>query len=66
MAAKILKKLERVWRRDNAALNCSRYGTEVNRFNRHLELTKTRYHRNMVREMRIPQSFVELHEENPT
>ena len=51
MAAKRLKcKLERVWRRDNSALNSSRYRTAVNHFNRLLELSKTRYYSNMVSE----------------
>ena len=44
------RKLEREWRRDNSAINCSRYRAAVNHFNRLLESAKTKYYSNMVRE----------------
>ena len=41
LAAKRCKrKLEREWRRDNSAINCSRYRAAVNHFNRLLECAK--------------------------
>ena len=50
LAAKRRKrKLEREWRRDNSAINCSRYRAAVNHFNRLLECAKTKYYSNMVR-----------------
>ena len=50
LAAKRRKrKLEREWRRDNSAINCSRYKAAVNHFNRLLECAKTKYYSNMVR-----------------
>ena len=51
LAAKRRKcKLEREWRRDNSAINRSRYKASVNHFNRLLECAKTKYYSNMVRE----------------
>ena len=50
LAAKRHKcKLEREWRRDNSAINCSRYRAAVNHFNHLLECAKTKYYSNMVR-----------------
>ena len=50
LAAKRRKhKLEREWRRDNSAINRSRYRAAVNHFNRLLECAKTKYYSNMVR-----------------
>ena len=50
LAAKSCKcKLEREWRRDNSAINRSRYRAAVNHFNRLLECAKTKYYSNMVR-----------------
>ena len=43
------RKLEREWRRDNSAINHSRYRAAVNHFNRFLECAKTKYYSNMVR-----------------
>ena len=51
LAAKRCKrKLEREWRRDNSAINCSRYRAAVNHFNCLLECAKTKHYSNMVRE----------------
>ena len=51
LAAKRCKrKLEREWRRDNSAINRSRYRATVNHFNGLLESAKTKYYSNMVRE----------------
>ena len=51
MAAKRRKrKLEREWRRDNSAINRSRYRAAVNHFNRLVECAKTKYYSDMVRE----------------
>ena len=44
------RKLEREWRRDNSAINRSRYTAAVNHFNHLLECAKTKYYSNMVRE----------------
>ena len=50
LAAKRRKcKLEREWRRDNSAINCSRYGATVKHFNCLLECAKTKYCSNTVR-----------------
>ena len=49
-AAKRCKcKLKREWRRDNSAINRSRYRAAVNHFNRLFECAKTKYYSNMVR-----------------
>ena len=51
LAAKRSKcKLKREWRRDNSAINRSRYRVAVNHFNCLLECVKTKYYSNMVRE----------------
>ena len=42
-------KLEREWRRDNSAINRSRYRAAVNHFNHLLECAKTKYYSKMVR-----------------
>ena len=42
--------LEREPRRENSAINCSRYRAAVNHFNHFLECAITRYYSNMVRE----------------
>ena len=44
------RKLERVWRHDGSSLNRSRYRAAVNKYNRLLELSKTRYYTNIVTE----------------
>ena len=44
------RKLEREWRRDNSAINHSRYRAAVNHFNHLLECAKNKYYSNMVRE----------------
>ena len=44
------RKLEREWRRDNSAINRSRYLATVNHFNRLVECAKTKYYSDMVRE----------------
>ena len=49
-AERCKRKLEREWRRDNSAINCSRYRAAVNHFNHLLECAKTKYYSNMVRE----------------
>ena len=49
-AKRCKRKLEREWRRDNSAIDHSRYRTAVNHFNRLLECVKTKYYSNMVRE----------------
>ena len=51
LAAKRRKrKLETEWRRDNSAINRSRYGAAVNHFNHLVECAKTKYYSDMVRE----------------
>ena len=51
LAAKRRKrKLEREWRRDNSAINRSRYRAAVNHFNHLLKCAITKYYSNMVRE----------------
>ena len=51
LAAKIHKrKLERERRKDNSAINRSRYRAAVNHFNHLLECAKTKYSSNIVRE----------------
>ena len=49
-AERCKRKFEREWRRDNSAINCSRYRAAVNHFNHLLECAKTKYYSNMVRE----------------
>ena len=51
LAAKRRKrKLEREWRKDNSAINRSRYRAAVNHFNRLVECAKTKHYSDMVRE----------------
>ena len=51
LAAKRSKrKLEREWRKDNSAINRSRYRAAVNHFNRLVECAKTKHYSDMVRE----------------
>ena len=44
------RKLEREWRKDNSAINRSRYRAAVNHFNRLVECAKTKHYSDMVRE----------------
>ena len=51
LAAKRRKrKLEREWRKDNSAINRSRYRVAVNHFNHLVECAKTKHYSDMVRE----------------
>ena len=51
LAAKRRKrKLEREWRKDNSAINRSRYRAAVNHFSRLVECAKTKHYSDMVRE----------------
>ena len=51
LAAKRRKrKLEREWRKDNSAINRSRYRAAVNHFNHLVECAKTKHYSDMVRE----------------